>query len=461
MSKIYRMFQHQVAERGSEIAIVSQTEGLRLSFDQVLARTLSWQQILSNTQPGSVALATGNCSAFLEIFLALCSLGRSQVTLDGAGSREEKLRLSRNLGCSLLIDRSNEDAPPVPPLEGAPDSTVRFTIVDDRQPIEPPPGTVLIKTTSGSTGHPTGVCLSEDALVAGVEQIGEAMQLTSADRVLIAIPMSHSYGFDNGVLSLAILGTPLILESPTYLRRLLQTLVEEGATFLPTVPPLVHFLSESEWPTHHTLRRVICAGGRLDRQVAQRFRETTGLPIHQFYGSTETGGITFEADPTDPDAEGSVGHPLPRVDIQLGPNGEVEVRSAANHGGRLGEARELIGQAVRVGDLAEWTPGGRLRITGRAVDFVNVSGRRVSIPAVEDSLRAIEGVIEAAVLGTDDPVRGERLVAFVVGDLDRIDGTALPTGLGPRDIRRLDALPYTERGKLDRNSLRRIATEGS
>jgi acyl-coenzyme A synthetase/AMP-(fatty) acid ligase len=127
----------------------------------------------------------------------------------------------------------------------------------------------------------------------------------------------------------------------------------------------------------------------------------------------------------------------------------------------LGEATELVVRPVLVGDLAEWTREGRLRITGRAADFVNVSGRRVSIPAVEDSLRALDGVAEAAVLGTDDPVRGERLVAFVVGDLDRIDCTALPMGLGPRDIRRLDALPYTERGKLDRNCLRRIAAEGS
>jgi acyl-coenzyme A synthetase/AMP-(fatty) acid ligase len=461
VSTIHRIFQRHVADRGSQIAIVSQPEGLRLSFDQVLARSLIWQQILLDSPSGSVALATGNCAAFLELFLALCRAGRPVVTMDRASSREEKLRLCRGLGCTLLVDRRLEGPSATPRFDGAPDPTIRFTNVDERRPIEPPPGTRVIKMTSGSTGDPTGICLSEDALVAGIEQIGEAMQLTSEDRVLIAIPLSHSYGFDNGALSLAILGTPLILESPTFLRRLLQTLVDEGVTFMPTVPPLVHFLSESQWPTHHDLRRVICAGGRLDPKVAQRFRDTTGLPIHQFYGSTETGGITFEADPTDPQAEGSVGHPLPRVDIRLGPDGEVEVTSAANHGGRLGEATELGVRPVLVGDLAEWTREGRLRITGRAADFVNVSGRRVSIPAVEDSLRALDGVAEAAVLGTDDPVRGERLVAFVVGDLDRIDCTALPMGLGPRDIRRLDALPYTERGKLDRNCLRRIAAEGS
>jgi acyl-coenzyme A synthetase/AMP-(fatty) acid ligase len=94
---------------------------------------------------------------------------------------------------------------------------------------------------------------------------------------------------------------------------------------------------------------------------------------------------------------------------------------------------------------------------GRAADLLNVGGRRVSAAALEAALRGLDGVDDAAVVAVDDALRGDRVIGFVVGAAPVIDPARLPAGLAPRSIRRLDALPYTARGKLDRSALRRLA----
>ena len=453
VSEIRQAFEQIVSHNRDRIAWISRAEALRLSFVDLMHRIQQWEEAAGDRLEGPVALATGNCSAFFELFLACRGLGVPVVAMDGSLPLSEQLVLASSLGCKTLVVRqpsiASEETTQQP--KNIPDETVYFFPVETTQAAAIDPGTVLIKLTSGSTGNASGICHSEASLLSGIHQIGAGMGISQSDRVLIAIPLSHSYGFDNGVLSLAVLGTPLVLESPTYIAQLTQTLVDEKVTFFPTVPPLVHFLSEGQWPKNHHLRSVICAGGRLDPEVASRFRSKTGCSIHQFYGSTETGGICFESEPNDPLARGTVGIPLPGVTIHLDSKGRVGVESNANYVEVLGDPPELAGHTVLVGDLAEWTPEGRLRITGRADEFVNVNGRRVSIPAIEQSLRQLEGVDEAAAVGVDDAIRGERLIAFVVGSLP--EPTHLPQGLHLRDLRKVGKLPYTRRGKIDRKQL--------
>ncbi len=179
--------------------------------------------------------------------------------------------------------------------------------------------------------------------------------------------------------------------------------------------------------------------------------------MQQFYGSTETGGISFEDAPGEPEAEGSVGRPLPGVDVRFAEAGIVEVVSAANFGGHLGRDRELTRRVVAPGDTGEIDATGRLRLTGRSADICNVGGRKIAAVALEAALRGATGVEELAVVGVDDPVRGDRIVAFLVARGREVDLSALPSGLLPREVRLVDDLPYTERGKLDRQALRELA----
>ena len=112
---------------------------------------------------------------------------------------------------------------------------------------------------------------------------------------------------------------------------------------------------------------------------------------------------------------------------------------------------------MTTGDTAELGPDGRLRLTGRTAEIFNVGGRKIAAATLEAALRGATGVEELAVVGIDDPVRGDRLVAFLVANGRRVDVSSLPSSLQPREVRLVATLPYTERGKLDRQRLREWA----
>jgi long-chain acyl-CoA synthetase len=450
MGPILEAFDRTCRDRRGEPAVWSRGEGLELSFGDLARREAAWAPALSAVEGPVVGLAVGNSAAFVELFFALRRRGVAPALIDGARTAAEKAEICRRLGVPLLLHRDPEG-----PGESLGEG-IRATRLAGVEATTPPPGTALVKLTSGSTGEPVGACLTEEALAAGIEQIARGMDLGAGQRVLVAIPLSHSYGFDNGVLSLAAVGTPLVLEPSFYPAALLRALAEGEVAFLPAVPPMIRALAESEWPADLPLARVICAGGPLAPPFARRFRERSGLAVHQFYGSTETGGISFETHPREAGAAGTVGRPLPGVEISLGADGRVEVDSAANFFARLGDGVRQR-RPVVLSDHGEWTPEGRLRLIGRAADLLKVGGRRVSAAAVEAALRCLEGVEDVAVVGVEDPLRGDRVVAFVVGRPCRLEPGCLPPGLVPRDLRRVEALPYTERGKLDRARLRRLA----
>lgn len=420
---------------------------MRLSFSDVEERVVSrMAELKARRVAGLAALATGNCSAFVISYLALRRLGVAVVAMDGALPERQKVATCGEMGVRhlLLRDRIADIEPAATAAESAP------YLPDDIG---------LVKLTSGSTGRPTGACFTDEVLYAGSRQIAEGMDLDAEQRVLLCIPLSHSYGFDNGVLSLLVAGTPLILQPSIFPADLLRALGESDAHFLPLVPPLVRSLGRATWPDDLSLRRVICAGGALLPEAARRFRDASGRHVHNFYGSTETGGISFETAPEEPEARGTVGRPLPGVSLEFDDSRRVVVRSAANRVARWGPEGVVstAGVPVRTGDTAEWTPEGRLRLTGRTADILNIGGRKIAAAEVETALRGLAGVREAAVVGVDDPARGDRTVAFLVADCWPVDISDVPPRLTPRELRRVESLPFTARGKLDRQALRRLA----
>lgn len=465
MSVFLESLGRHLRDRGDQLALWSRAEDVRLRFGELASWSEELARLIGHEDGAPVGVATGNCAAFCALFLALRRLGLAFVGIDGSLSCEQKLELCRRLGIGRLIHRHGEA--PAGDRRELGHGLHLEDLAGER--VMPPPGTALIKLTSGSTGDPLGACFDDESLLAGIHQIGAGMEIAASDRVLMAIPLSHSYGFDNGVLSLCALGTPLVLEPSYYPAALLRALQESEATFLPLVPPLVRGVAQP--PAAATgagffadlaLRRVICAGGNLLPEAAALFLATTGRPVHNFFGSTETGGITFERDPLAPEALGTVGHPLPGVSIEIDPEGRVQVSSAANTLGHFGPGAAVPGagqrgRAVATGDLATFTPEGRLRLLGRSADILNIGGKKVSAMEIESALRALPGVREAAVVGVEDAVRGERSVAFLVAETWPVDVSPLQPRLLPRELHRIDALPYTERGKVDRAFLRTMA----
>jgi acyl-coenzyme A synthetase/AMP-(fatty) acid ligase len=444
----------QVRDQARRVAIHSESDRRSITFAELGTRVDAWASALRNAgvaEGQTVAIALGNVPAFPEVFFALRSIPAAALLVDDPS-------VSARMGASWIVHRGADGVAP----DGAPDRDVRLTAVRPETAV--PSGTALIKLTSGSTLAPRGACFTEQALVDGVDHILRGMDITAADRVLISIPLSHGYGFDNGVLSLAAGGTPLVLQNDVLPGALLRTLREREITFFPAVPAFIRALGQVAWPGGLPLRRVISASAPLSRDAAEAFTRASGRPVCQFFGSTETGGISFESRPGDPDADGGVGFPLPGVRIELADGDLVRVHSSANRFAVLPAAP--VEAHVDTGDRASWSAEGRLRLEGRATLVANVGGLKVDLGALDAFFRGLPGVGDAVAVPVEDPARGHRVVAYVEttahtgARLIEICREKLSAREIPSEIRVVDRLPRNARGKPDRTALSTLAGGG-
>ncbi|HEU5180014.1 MAG TPA: fatty acid--CoA ligase family protein, partial [Candidatus Polarisedimenticolia bacterium] len=288
--------------------------------------------------------------------------------------------------------------------------------------------------------------------------------------------MSHSYGLGNLIMPLVLQGTALRLVEDPLPDPLRQALGGADSLVFPGVPALFDMLSvlpESD-ARFAGLRLCISAGAPLRAATAAAFRRRFHLPVRTFYGASESGGIAYDASEAGLAAEqeeGCVGTPLPGVEIRLeGEEARIAVKSAAVASGYLEEGTGRPDEGVfragkfLTGDTGRLDPRGRLTLTGRIGALVNVAGRKVNPLEVEALLRRLPGVGDVAVLGVPDEARGESLVACLVAQPEvtretimrrlRQDLTAYKL---PRRIVFLEAIPRTERGKIDRAALLRRA----
>jgi fatty acid CoA ligase FadD36 len=448
--------ERQIRDQARRTAIHSAADRRSITFAEMGERVRAWAGALRQagvTEGQTVSVALGNVPSFPEVFFALRSLDAAALLVD-----EASRAVSTKMGASWIVHRGAGG----PTMPGAPDADVRLSPLRPEVPV--PAGTALIKLSSGSTLAPRGACFTEDALVEGIDHILRGMEITGEDRVLLAIPLSHGYGFDNGVLSLAAAGTPLFLQSDVLPGALLRALRDCEITFFPAVPALIRALGQVAWPTPLPLRKVISASAPLSREAALAFTRASGLPVSQFFGSTETGGISFESRPGDPQAGGCVGFPLPGVRIDLAEDGTVRVHSKANRFAVLPD--QAVPSYVETGDRASWTAQGRLRLEGRSTLVANVGGLKVDLGALDAFFRGLPGVDDAASVPVEDPARGHRVVAYVEtaayteARLLEICRERLSAREVPNEIRVMGRLPRNARGKLDRRALGSLGRGG-
>ncbi|HEX9637252.1 MAG TPA: AMP-binding protein [Acidobacteriota bacterium] len=152
-------------------------------------------------------------------------------------------------------------------------------------------GIALVKISSGSTGAPKAIALSDRQLECDGAQVRRGLRLGAADRILITVPLLHSYGFDFGFLQL-LRGSALILAPP--LPRAIGAALDAGATVFPAIPFVLDLLSRHARDLRAPrLRAVISAAAPLEPEVAARAAAVLGRPIRPHYGSSEAGALTL------------------------------------------------------------------------------------------------------------------------------------------------------------------------
>lgn len=453
------------------------------------ARSLSLQMRAEGLLPGdSVLVRRSSGAALITGMLATwaCDASALAVDLQLSGVELEDLASIFKPRLTLAAEEAGDHRPRIIQARAARPSGAGRR-----------PGAAVIKLTSGSTGRPRGIAASVAQLLADARHIIEGMG-THRDVVHIgAIPLSHSYGIGSLILPMLMQGSALLLVDPPLPGPLAEALCLEQPAIFPGVPYLYDMLLRAGPGPGFAFKPrgvkiCVSAGAPLRSGIASTFRETFGLPIRAFYGTSETGGITFDASPEGDAAirwDGCVGTPLPGVSVEVnGDEERVVVRGGAVASGYVSTADEgtladvpgapaarpateqakgrFESGAFLTGDTGRLDQTGRLHLTGRLDSVVNISGRKVNPIEIETILTDLEGIGEAVVLAEPDETRGQALVACLVADptvtrarvFAHLRGRLAPYKL-PRKILFLEELPRNQRGKLDRAALSRQARE--
>ena len=337
------------------------------------------------------------------------------------------------------------DAPP-PPLDGVgPDDPAHLGY------------------TSGTTGAPKGAALTHGNLLANSEALERAWRWTAEDRLVLALPLFHAHGLCNGLHGTLLAGASAVLLPGFTVDSVLDAAAEHDATLFFGVPTMYHRLAASARALElGRLRLCVSGSAALPADLHRSLQDDAGVAVLERYGMTETNMLV--SNPYDGERRaGTVGLPLPGVEVRLADGGEIEVRGPNVFGGYWQRPEATVEAFTddawfRTGDLGDHDDAGYLRLLGRAKELIITGGYNVYPREVEDVLGAHPDVTEAAVVGIPSTEWGETVVAYVVGggDTAAVQSWAesqLAAYKRPREYRWVTTLPRNALGKVQKHLL--------
>lgn len=340
----------------------------------------------------------------------------------------------------------------------------------------------VVMYTSGTTGKPKGVMLSQRNIFEAAEIWTQSMRMTNEDRMYICTPLFHCAGLQVfAVPTLHVGGTVIISEafSPA---TTLEDLVNTEATMFFGVPAMYTILLNR--PDTKTLNftklRLFCYGAApMPYEMVKKLKETfPHVRVQNLYGQTENSpAATSLLDEDALEKIGSVGKPLPKTavrvvntlgeEVPIGEVGEITVKGPQVMLGYLRNPEETsrtIQQGwLYSGDLGRFDDNGYLYIVDRKKDMINRGGENVYPIEVEDVLYQIPQILEAAVVGVPHEVYGEVPKAYVVlKEGEHISEESilayaferLAKYKVPAEVAYLDELPRNASGKVLKHTLR-------
>lgn len=339
--------------------------------------------------------------------------------------------------------------------------------------------------TSGTTGQPKGAMLTHHNLVSNTCSVVAALKLRpGVDRLLVVLPMFHSFAATVGMLTPALHGltsVPVAKFDPALVSDSIAATAATAATVFLGVPSMYNLilrLDEVQAAKWSSIRFGVAGGAAMPVQLLTDFEGRFGFPILEGDGPTECSPVTC-VNPLDGVRKpGSVGVPLPDVQIRIlddrgagvpcGEVGEICVRGPNVMKGYWHKpeatAETFCGEWLRTGDLGYIDTDGYIFMVDRKKDMVIVNGMNVYPRMIEEVLYRHPQILEAAVIGEPHGSHGEIVVAHVVvAEGQSLDDWALKAfcreHLGPHQMPRRfvirDSLPKNATGKILKRELRR------
>lgn len=348
----------------------------------------------------------------------------------------------------------------------------------------------LFQLSGASTGMSKLIPRTHDDYLYSVRQSARVCGLDEHSRYLVVLPVAHNFPLSSpGALgTLSEGGTVVLSESPAP-EQAFAWIAAQRITITALVPSLASVwlqAAERLKPDFSSLRLLQVGGAKLDPELARRLYRTWSGSLQQVFGMAE--GLVCYTRPGAPESRviHTQGQPMSEADelrivdedgrdVPPGSVGELWTRGPYTIRGYY-DAAEHNALAFtpdgyyKTGDLVKITPEGDLVVEGRIKDQINRGGEKVGAPEVEQQLKLLDGVLDAAVVAVPDRYLGERSCAFIV-----LKERAAPPTPSARELRRLlrergladykvpdivrivTELPTTPVGKVDKVALRRLA----
>ncbi len=491
-----QMFEAQAARTPQRIALSAEAGALTYAELDARANQLAHTLRLHGIAAGGLVAVCAERGLDMVVgLLGILKAGAAYVPLDPGYPQERLAFMLEDCKAQLVLTQAHLQ-------ERLPASNVPVLRLDADWPrIAEAPATPVasgaapadlayVIYTSGSTGRPKGVGVPHAGIVNRLQWMQEEYGLTEHDSVLQKTPFS----FDVSVWEFfwpLLHGARLVMARPgghqdaAYLDALI---AREAVTTLHFVPPMLEvFLGQAQPAQCASLKRVLCSGQALPKELQDRFfRVLPGVELHNLYGPTEASvDVTAWACRADPALSSvPIGRPIANIRMHVldahfnpvpqGVAGELHIAGIGLARGYVGRpdltaerfVPDPFGEAgsrmYRTGDLARWLPGGSLDYLGRIDHQVKVRGFRIELGEIEAALAAQPGVRDAAVLAREDVAGDQRLVAYVLvapeekpqaADLRAALARRLPEYMVPAHYVLLEAFPLSPNGKVDRKAL--------
>ena len=336
--------------------------------------------------------------------------------------------------------------------------------------------------TTGTSGRRKGVLLSHRNISAIAGNINAFIPIHDGDTELVPIPFGHSFGLGR-VRCWALAGHHLIAWNGfRNLPAMCVALRDRGVTGLALVPAAVAMLRTTighRFAEYASAVRYIELGSAPmeELDVDWLLQQFPAAHIVHHYGLTEASRSAFSDLRRDRDPSGFVGHPAASVMLGvfdpldrscgIGEHGEIRVRGDTVLRGYWRrpalDQQAFHSEWLRTGDEGFLDPLGRLHLVGRRSDLINVGGLKVAPDPVEQALKQLPGVLDAACVGVRDPrgLLGQVVKAFLVTEAPLDEGAMRRELRGPLAeheipalFEKVESIPRTSSGKLQRHLLR-------
>ncbi len=336
---------------------------------------------------------------------------------------------------------------------------------------------VALLYTSGTTGPSKGAILTNNNFAANALNLITCWQITEADRLLLSLPLFHVHGLGNGLHTWLISGCRMRLLERFDHRSAVQQFLDFRPTLFFGVPTMyVRLLDTPPGAAREigeSMRLFVSGSAPLPTQVHEDFQRLFGHIILERYGMTET-FMNLSNPYTGERRPGTVGLPLPGISVRLldsqgspvpeGGTGELFIRGPNVFAGywRREEATRVafVDGYFRTGDFATRSADGYYTLKGRKSDLIISGGFNIYPREIEEFLLEQNEVVEAAVVGIPDDLKGEVPIAYIVpgdtcdeGILEERCRAALASFKVPHAFVLVDKLPRTALGKIQKHLL--------